>query len=429
MVRAAAGGMDHVDLTIARALELHALERWREAGRLYLEALRERPGDCGLLCDLSLCHSMLGELDVALRHADAAVAADPARAAAHLRRYWPLLKLGKKKQARAAVEEAVRLDPENLEAAGALVDVLFDLGRLKDAEEAAQRMQRLAPDSAAPCRGLAHVALQRRRYADAESWARRALALDPAEAGSHHVLALALGKQRRHPEAIVAFRDALTADPTHGEARTNLARIGYEYLCLDVGHTRPPQSWRRARWLLVRRSLGAAVLIAVFAASAGASSGEPAGDHAGVVILAGAVTAYTVWRNESRRRRLAALPGELADSFVPEGSRFTRMEEYGALALAAGAFVALPYALVGALIAGAGESLGGAPLGVATFLGAAALAVAGWWGLVRSPGARAWRPGRLAGLITTKDLERARETAALPLLVRIVAIGALGGLS
>jgi tetratricopeptide (TPR) repeat protein len=425
---AAAAPLDGVELTIAHAGELHALGRWREAARLYRQALAERPGDVDLLCDLSHCHSMLEELDAALRYADQAVAADPTLSAAHLRRYWPLLKQGKGKAARLAAEEAVRLEPESQDAIGALVDVLFAQRRLKDAEQLAQRMQRLAPHSAAPCRGLAHVALERKRYADAESWARRALAMGPGEAPSHHVLALALWKQRRHPEAIVAFRDALAADPTYDDARTNLARIGYEYLCLDPGHARPPQRWWQARWLLVRRSRGVAFLLAIFLASAGAPSSEPAGDRAGVVIMAGAVAAYAVWRNESRRRRLAALPGGLADSFVPEGSRFTRAEEYGALALATGVCVAIPYALIGALILAAGESLGGAASGVATFAGAVAAGVAGWWGLTRSSGARAWRPGRLAGLVTTQDLERARSAAALPLLVRIAAIGALGGL-
>jgi tetratricopeptide (TPR) repeat protein len=115
-------------------------------------------------------------------------------------------------QARPRLERALELEPESLEAAGALAEAAEGLGELEAAEEIARRV--LARDARQPAAHLVVglVALKRGRYAEAREALGRALAGDPSSTKVLYQLSLAdarLGDAAASEEHLRAYRRVL----------------------------------------------------------------------------------------------------------------------------------------------------------------------------------------------------------------------------
>ncbi|NJL07184.1 MAG: GNAT family N-acetyltransferase [Bacteroidales bacterium] len=127
-----------------------------------------------------------------------------------------LARLGQREEAVAALETAVRLKPNFIEAEVSLGNMLEDLGRLSPSDKI--RFAR------------ANVALaDRRRAAGATSPAaslyRRAIAFDPTSAAAHHGLGLVLQTIGDNAQAAQCYRRVLELDPNHVEARALMSII------------------------------------------------------------------------------------------------------------------------------------------------------------------------------------------------------------
>lgn len=201
-----------------------------ESGRarpLFERAARLRP-------DWAAPHAALGALHaVARRWAEAeaaftaALARDPAMAAARLGRADTLFSQDCWEEALADYRAAVAAAPDDAEARIQLGQFLANLGtmlthfyRYGEAAEALaearahfDRAAALAPDAARAFDGLASVDLVEGRWAEAEANARCAVALDPGLIQGRHRLSLTLQHQGRIAEA-------------EAEARALLARAG-----------------------------------------------------------------------------------------------------------------------------------------------------------------------------------------------------------
>jgi tetratricopeptide (TPR) repeat protein len=93
-----------------------------EALRLYEEALHYRPCDPEVLGRAARLALDQNELDKAREYAESACEIAPQEAGHQVTRARVLRRLGLRKEARAAVDEAFRLDPKNVEAKAELVD-------------------------------------------------------------------------------------------------------------------------------------------------------------------------------------------------------------------------------------------------------------------------------------------------------------------
>ncbi len=97
-------------------LLLHRFERYAEAVPCYQEALRLRGEDRDTLVSLALAAGGAGQTALAFDAVDRALKADPKNTAAWMARANILGKSGQKDQARKALEELLRIDPDHAEA-------------------------------------------------------------------------------------------------------------------------------------------------------------------------------------------------------------------------------------------------------------------------------------------------------------------------
>jgi tetratricopeptide (TPR) repeat protein len=250
-----------------------------DAVSCYQEALRLRPEFVEVLTNLGLVHRFQGRAGEAMACYHKALGINPAFSAAHNNLGLTLLDERKWAEAAASFQEAVRLDPNNAEARYNLGTALeeqrkllgvdsqavayyeqavlaFDQGRLDDAVAALQQALRVQPDYAEayrklgctyfrqgrhdeavasyhqaialqPSSGIFHselgsVLVAQGKFHEAEAVCREAVRLQPADPGSHNALGTALVGQRKLVKAAESFREALRLEPKFHPAHHNL---------------------------------------------------------------------------------------------------------------------------------------------------------------------------------------------------------------
>src|SRR5262249_25130663 len=145
----------------------------------------------------------------------------------HRLRALALRRLGRRRAARAAAAEAVRLAPGSAESWNVLS--MAELGlphprRVGAAARAARKALEVAPESSAGHGAMAGVALNRGSPREAEAHCRAMLAADPDDAYAMNLLGVALKRQLKRRSALVAFAAATELDPGNATARDNLDR-------------------------------------------------------------------------------------------------------------------------------------------------------------------------------------------------------------
>jgi hypothetical protein len=128
--------------------------------------------------------------------------------------------------AEVALTEALKLDPEDAEAALFLMRALYNVEALEKCETAARNLLRLAPDHPDALRILGRIYNKRRTWVEAASVWQRLTETSPDNAEAPYQAARAFDRQARHAEALIFANKALTADPNNGEA----ARIKIDIL-------------------------------------------------------------------------------------------------------------------------------------------------------------------------------------------------------
>ncbi len=130
---------------------------------------------------------------------------------------------GRREQALATLDRAIRLAPEAPEPLLFRGRVLRALGRWPEAAAAFEAVLKLDPDSAEARRGLGEMALEAGDVAKAADTFEAMLAGDPGNLGAMIKLGVARVRAGRLPEAIVLFESALGHDPRNAEALVDLA--------------------------------------------------------------------------------------------------------------------------------------------------------------------------------------------------------------
>ena len=173
-------------------------------------ALHERVGN-----DLFV----VGQVDEAIRHLEAAARIAPDRASAHYRLGTALATTGRTAAAMGSYRRALDLQPDFVEAHNNLGGLMHLAGRLDEAARHYRRTLALDPAHANARFNLGNILLGAARFADAEREFRGALAARPDFRDAHVALGRTLAAQGRIAEAVDAYRAALRLDPNLSEAR------------------------------------------------------------------------------------------------------------------------------------------------------------------------------------------------------------------
>jgi eukaryotic-like serine/threonine-protein kinase len=132
---------------------------------------------------------------------------------------------GQMTKARAAVDQALRLDPTLAEAYAPLGVISRNQYRWQEAESEFKRAIALKPNYATAHQWYAIVLRMERRFAEALSESRKALALDPLSPIINANVAIDLQANGRTTEAIEQLRHLIDLDPSFGYPHTLLGRF------------------------------------------------------------------------------------------------------------------------------------------------------------------------------------------------------------
>ena len=149
-----------------------------------------------------------------------------------------LYEAGRLEQARQLYEQAIEVEPENLEATYLLGMVHRKLGNFDEAARMLTAAAEIDPRNAAAPFALGSVFLQQGRLNDAMARFRRAIKLDPTLAEAHAGLGAALQRKGRPIDAAESLREAIRLRPHHVEAIVNLGSLHHQH-----GHLAEAERW------------------------------------------------------------------------------------------------------------------------------------------------------------------------------------------
>ncbi|HEX3355874.1 MAG TPA: tetratricopeptide repeat protein, partial [Tepidisphaeraceae bacterium] len=238
------------------ALEQHRAGQFARAEALYIEILKQDPGNVDAIHLLGVLAHQGHKPEIAVDLISAAIQKKPDMPIFHYNLAEALHALKRKEEALAAYQRAVELAPDYFEAQNNLANLLNELGRYTEAESACRRALEIDPAAAAPLNNLGNAlrGLCRREEAAAafrlaiekksefvEAMSnlamclcsmgqfdegieqfRKAIQLSPAVSDVHNNLGVALVSQGKNEEAAVCFQTAIDLKPDHAEAHNNL---------------------------------------------------------------------------------------------------------------------------------------------------------------------------------------------------------------
>jgi tetratricopeptide (TPR) repeat protein len=216
----------------------------QESERLYREALRLNTRLVGSLNNLSILLRARGEFTEATKFQQMAVNEHPKWGLMRRNLGSALIQEKRPTEAIEAFREAVRLDPNDLEAKFNMGLVYSEyLGGKDNLEEAARHFQELIQKQ--PGFVEAHFSLGNAYYRlgkmdEAAQAYNRTLQLAPNHAKAANNLASIFSSRKQIPEAIALYKRAMVADPTYIESGRNLA----EALTASGSYAEAAQVWR-----------------------------------------------------------------------------------------------------------------------------------------------------------------------------------------
>ncbi|MFE2289963.1 tetratricopeptide repeat protein [Streptomyces sp. NPDC059452] len=224
-----------------QAEALHALGRDDDAKELLARRLAEDTEDGAAWVQLARCHLALREFDEVIRTTGEALRIAPEDYDALIVRAYGLRRTGRRDEALAAAQEAVRLRPESWATHITLAEAVSAWQeRWPESFAIAEHAVRLAPEEPDVYRGLWKYSLLAGRH-DAQRFAvAEALRLDPDSTWARQELAAqqAAAPGIRLPAKAAAYADGLAAEPDSALLRAKLDLTVFRML-------------RGTRWLAV----------------------------------------------------------------------------------------------------------------------------------------------------------------------------------
>jgi Flp pilus assembly protein TadD len=232
--------------------------KFEEADRLAARAVHLAPDDPEARCFYGAALLRAGSNQTARAAFQQALRLDPGLARAHYNLGFLALRERRLDDAAAHYARTIELDPRQSRAHRDLGAVLLLAGDLAAAERHLEGALDLQPSDADALANLASLRLRQGRPADAAVLARDAADLQPDLAAAHHNLALALFHEGRCTDAVAACRRAARLAPRNPDIRNDLAlmlertgrsdealRLYREALRLAPNHPRARNNLRR----------------------------------------------------------------------------------------------------------------------------------------------------------------------------------------
>jgi tetratricopeptide (TPR) repeat protein len=195
---------------------------WRNSTTLFEHALAVTDGNYVAQNNLGVALRHAGRRPEAVAHFEEALRLWPQYPEAQTNVGEALLTAGRLDEAIPHIAEALRLDPRLPEAHINLGSVRNKQGRPDLAEAEYRTALELKPSSAEAHDGLAVVLAETDRSEEALKHALEAIALDPDDADSHYNLGRLYGLTGRTDQAIDQFRETVRLEPANAEAHFNL---------------------------------------------------------------------------------------------------------------------------------------------------------------------------------------------------------------
>jgi tetratricopeptide (TPR) repeat protein len=197
---------------------------WHDSERLWNYALLTVGESLFARNNLGNALALQGRFDEAIDQFQRALKIDPNDADAAYNLGNALAQQGKFEAAGAQLEQALKIKPDHAMAAYDLANVRARQGRLDEAIDQFQRALKSNPGLARAHYNSGQIFLQEGRLDEAIRSYRLALGIDPAHIRAHYYLAVALAAQGNFGGADKEFREALRLEPNLAEAHAGLAR-------------------------------------------------------------------------------------------------------------------------------------------------------------------------------------------------------------
>lgn len=197
-------------------------KRFPEARTLNDEILKANPNDEGALVYQAQMQISSGDVNDAAQKLETVIKNNPKNAEGHYALGVAYDKLGYTERAESEWREALRLQPNMLDAARSLASAAMRQGDSATLEEASSQLivlQPVSPEGYA-LRALANI--NRKRFGEAEQDIRRAIAIAPQSAFGYAQLGNLNLVQKQYSEASAAYQDALIRNPDSTDALRGL---------------------------------------------------------------------------------------------------------------------------------------------------------------------------------------------------------------
>jgi protein O-GlcNAc transferase len=211
-----------IEKAVEIALEQHQTGNFARAEALYLEILRQDPGNVDAIHLLGVLATQGKKPEIAVQLIGAAIRKNPDSPIFHYNLAEALHALDRKDEAAAEYRLAVDLAPEYFEAHNNLANVLNELGHYAEAEAACRRAIELRPDDAAPLNNLGNSLRGLRRGEEALAAYRAAIEKRPDFAQGVNNLAMCLCWLNHLQEGVEQFQAAIRLNPSSADLHNNL---------------------------------------------------------------------------------------------------------------------------------------------------------------------------------------------------------------
>ncbi|MGB8170591.1 MAG: tetratricopeptide repeat protein [Chthoniobacteraceae bacterium] len=208
---------------VLRGLQLKEIGRYADAEKAFREALAHEPNDAFALHHLAACQfHQHGRHRDALATIENAIALQPHEVDHHILRAFILCVLDRAKEALATAQLAHQLAPMSDAAFTAEAQAHLQLSRWADAEAAARQALALDADNSTAANQLAQALRLQNKMDENAGHLAGMLARDPEDPYTHANAGWSALQRGHHREAEMHFREALRLNPDFDSAREGL---------------------------------------------------------------------------------------------------------------------------------------------------------------------------------------------------------------
>ncbi|MGO8763563.1 MAG: tetratricopeptide repeat protein [Limisphaerales bacterium] len=218
---------------LSLALTRQQLGYWRDSETLFRHTLKVTRANSVIHNDLSVVLLENGRTDEAISEAQEALRVDPDYVEARNSLGNALIEDGRIDEAISQFQAALRLNPDYADTHNNLGDALSKKGRIDEAMIQIQEALRLSPDYADAHYNLGLIYRQKGMIDEANRQIQEALRLNPNYVEAYNNLGYALLQKGRIDEAIGQFKEALRLNPDDADAHNNLGSAFFKNGRLD----------------------------------------------------------------------------------------------------------------------------------------------------------------------------------------------------